>query len=111
MLNLTYRNLHLVEIFLVVLATAPNSFSMNPRPTRVRFVREAERIQIESSQSLAQDMYDECFEPTSSPMSSSSDDANSSAASGFDYLPRGPAQTLFLKMTNADQLAVGSCHF
>ena len=55
---------------------------------------------------------DECFEPTSPPMMSpSSDDANSIASSGFDYRPRGPAQALFLKMTNPDQLAVGSCHF
>ena len=76
---------------------------------------EHERIQIDTS-SFAQEMYDECFEPTSPPMSPSSDinsgDANSIASSGFDYLPRGPAQTLFLKMTNPDQLAVvGSCHF
>ena len=104
--------LHHVQSLFDHFGYSTNSFSMNPRvPPRVRFVREAERIQIERSQSLAQDMYDECFEPISPPMSSSSDDANSSAASGFDYLPRGPAQTLVLNMTNADQLAVGSCHF
>ena len=91
---------------------------MNPRPTRVRFVREAERIQIDSSQSLAQDMYDECFDPTSSPtmpddlgLNDDNDVANSIASSGFDYLPRGPAQSLILKCTNPDQLALGSCYF
>ena len=82
-------------------------------PPRVRFVRESERIQIESSQSLAQDMYDECLSPTSpSPDHDDDDDlANSRAALGFDYLPRGPAQSLILKCTNPQQLEVGSCYF
>ena len=112
----TYMTLHHVKIFFDHFGYSTNSFSMNPRvPPRVRFVARHERIQIESSQSLAQEMYDDCLEPTSPPMSPTSDfnsdDANSSAASGFEYLPRGPAQSLFLKMTNTDQLAVGSCHF
>ena len=101
------------------LITAPNSFSINPRvPPRVRFVREAERIQIDASvQSIDQDMYNECFDPTFSPMPDNLDLnpdnelANTSAASGFDCIPRGPAQSLLLKCTNPDQLAVGSCHF
>ena len=96
---------------------------MNPRiPPRVRFVAQHERIQIESSrQSVAQEMYDECFDPTSPPMpvpapdielNSDNDLANSSAASGFDYLSRGPAQILYPKFTNPDQLATtGSCYF
>ena len=112
----TYMTLHHVQSLFDHFGYSTNSFSMNPRvPPRVRFVAHHERIQIESSQSLAQEMYDGCLEPTSPPMSPSSDfnsdDANSSAASGFEYLSRGPAQSLFLKMTNADQLAVGSCHF
>ena len=83
-------------------------------PPRVRFVRESERIQIESSQSMAQAMYDECRSPTSpSPDHDDDDDdlANSRAALGFDYLPRGPAQSLILKCTNPQQLEVGSCYF
>ena len=105
--------------FLGLLIAAPNSFSINPRiPARVRFAAEHERIQIDASvQSIDQSMYDECFEPMSPPMHDDSDLntdnelANSSAVSGFDYLPRGPAQSLFLKMTNPDQLEVGSCYF
>ena len=117
---LTYRNLHLVEIFLVILATAANSLSMNliRIPPRVRFVAQHERIQIESSmQSVAQEMYDECFDPTSPPMMPNDSglnddtDANSIASSGFDYLPRGPPKSLTLKCTNPDQLNVGSCFF
>ena len=84
----------------------------------MRFAAEHERIQIDASvQSIDQAMYDECFEPMSPPMHDDSDLntdnelANSSAVSGFDYLPRGPAQSLFLKMTNPDQLEVGSCYF
>ena len=90
---------------------------MNPRiPPRVRFVAQHERIQIESSrQSVAQEMYDECFDPTSSLRQASSDDLglndDNDVASGFDYLPRGPAQSLILKCTNPDQLALGSCYF
>ena len=96
---------------------------MNPRiPPRVRFVAQHERIQIESSrQSVKQEMYDECFDPTSPPMpvpvpdielNIDNDLANSSAASGFDYLSRGPAQILYPKFTNPDQLATtGSCYF
>ena len=90
---------------------------MNPRiPPRVRFVAQHERIQIESSrQSVAQEMYDECFDPTSSPTMpglNDDDDANSIASSGFDYLPRGPPKSLALKCTNPDQLATtGSCYF
>ena len=99
------------------LTTAANSLSMNPIriPPRVRFVRESEWIQIESSQSMAQDMYDECLSPTSPSPSPDHDDdddlANSRAALGFDYLPRGPAQSLILKCTNPQQLEVGSCYF
>jgi len=44
-------------------------------------------------------------------LNSDNDLANSSAASGFDYLPRAPAQMLFPKWYNPDQLAGGSCHF
>jgi len=105
--------------FLGLLIAAPNSFSINPRvPPRVRFVREAERIQIDASvQSIDQDMYNECFDPTFSPtpdnldLNPDNELANTSAALGFDYIPRGPAQSLLLKCTNPDQLAVGSCHF
>ena len=67
---------------------------------------------------MAQEMYDECFNPTSSPtmpddlgLNDDNDVANSIASSGFDYLPRGPAQSLILKCTNPDQLALGSCYF
>ena len=86
---------------------------MNPR---VRFIRESERIQIDASaQSLNQDMYNECFNPTSPPMmpesDQTSDEANSIASSGFDYLSRAPAQSLILKCKNPDQLALGSCYF
>ena len=91
---------------------------MNPRiPHRVRFVPEHERIQIDTTYH-EHDEFDasELFDPTSPPMpdielNSDNDLANSSASSGFDYLPRGPAQMLILKRTNPDQLAVGSCHF
>ena len=93
---------------------APNSFSMNPRvPPRVRFIREAERIQIDSHvHSVAQDMYDECFEPISPPRSELENSSTDLAKSlGFDSLPKGPAQSLILKCTNPDQLEVGSCYF
>ena len=103
------------------MVTAPNSFSMNPRiPPRVRFVAQHERIQIESNiQSVAQEMYDECYDPASSPPMMPNDsglndddtDANSIASSGFDYLPRGPPKSLTLKCTNPEQLAAGSCYF
>ena len=93
---------------------------MNPRiPHRVRFVPEHERIQIDTTYH-EHDEFDasELFDPTSPPMpmpeielNSDNDLANSSASSGFDYLPRGPAQILYPKVTNPDQLAVGSCHF
>jgi len=79
-------------------------------------VPEHERIQIDAS-SFTQELHDECFDPTSPPMpdielNSDNDLANSSAASGFDYLPRGPAQILYPKCTNPDQLAItGSCYF
>ena len=85
---------------------------------------ESERIQIDTNiQVLEQDEFDasELFDPTSPPMpvpapdielNSDNDLANSSAASGFDYLPRGPAQILYPKFTNPDQLATaGSCYF
>ena len=106
----------MLKSFLVCLATVPNSFNTNPR---VRFIRESERIQIDASaQSLNQDVYNECFDPTSSPipdnldLTMDNDLANSSAASGFDYLPKAPAQSLILKCTNSDQLATtGSCYF
>ena len=81
---------------------------------------ENERIQIDMTYH-EQDDFDasEIFNPTSPPMpmpeielSSDNDLANSSAASGFDYLPRGPAQILYPKFTNPDQLATaGSCYF
>ena len=94
---------------------------MNPRiPHRVRFVPEHERIQIDTTYH-EHDEFDasELFDPTSPPMpmpeielNSDNDLANSSAASGFDYLPRGPAQILYPKCTNPDQLATtGSCYF
>ena len=83
----------------------------------MRFVPEHERIQIDTTYN-EHDEFDasEIFDPTSPPMpdielNSDTDLANTSAASGFDYLPRGPAQILYPKFTNPDQLAVGSCHF
>jgi len=87
-------------------------------PPRVRFVPEHERIQIDT-QVYNHDEFDadEIFDPTSPPMpdielNSDNDLANSTAASGFDYLPRGPAQILYPKFTNPDQLATaGSCYF
>ena len=82
---------------------------------------ESERIQIDTSiQVLEQDEFDasELFDPTSPPMpvpnielNSTNDLANSTASSGFDYLPRAPAQILYPKFTNPDQLEVGSCYF
>ena len=96
--------------------TAPNSFSINPRPTRVRFARESERIQIDAS-NLTEDqeeMLNECFNP-SSPMPDNfdldNDLANTFASSGFDHLSRGPPKSLILKCTNPDQLEIGSCFF
>ena len=81
---------------------------------------ENERIQIDMTYH-EQDDFDasEIFNPTSPPMpmpeielNSDNDLANSSAVSGFDYLPRGPAQILYPKFTNPDQLATtGSCYF
>ena len=83
----------------------------------MRFVPEHERIQIDT-QVYNQDEFDadEIFDPTSPPMpeielNSDNDLANSTAASGFDYLPRAPAQILYPKFTNPDQLEVGSCYF
>ena len=84
----------------------------------MRFVPEHERIQIDT-QVYNQDEFDadEIFDPTSPPMpeielNSDNDLANSTAASGFDYLPRAPAQILYPKFTNPDQLATaGSCYF
>jgi len=86
----------------------------------VRFVPESERIQIDTThQTYDHDEFDaaELYDPTSPPMpdmelNSTNDLANSSAVSGFDYLPRGPAQILYPKFTNPDQLATaGSCYF
>ena len=86
----------------------------------MRFVPEHERIQIDTThQTFVQDDFDlaELYDPTSPPMpeielTSDNDLANSSAASGFDYLPLGPAQILYPKCTNPDQLATtGSCYF
>ena len=88
----------------------------------MRFVPESERIQIDTThQTYEQDEFDaaDMFDPTSPPMpapnielSSDNDLANSSAASGFDYLPRGPAHILYPKFTNPNQLATtGSCYF
>ena len=85
----------------------------------MRFVPESERIQIDTTfQAYEHDEFDaaEIFDPTSPPMpdielNSNNDLANSSAASGFDYLPRAPAQILFPKITNPDQLEIGSCYF
>ena len=84
----------------------------------MRFVPEHERIQIDTTYH-EHDEFDasELYDPTSPPMpdielNSDNDLANSSAASGFDYLPRGPAQILYPKFTNPDQLATtGSCYF
>ena len=79
---------------------------------------EHERIQIDTTfQAYEHDEFDaaEIFDPTSPPMpdivNSDNDLANSSAASGFDYLPRAPAQILYPKFTNPDQLTAGSCYF
>ena len=86
----------------------------------MRFVPESERIQIDTTyQAYEHDEFNaaELFDPTSPPMpdielNSDNDLANSTAASGFDYLPRGPAQILYPKCTNPDQLATaGSCYF
>ena len=84
----------------------------------MRFVPEHERIQIDTTfQAYKHDEFDaaEIFDPTSPPMpdivNSDNDLANSSAASGFDYLPRAPAQILYPKFTNPDQLTAGSCYF
>ena len=88
----------------------------------MRFVPEHERIQIDTTyQEYNHDEFDasECFDPTSPPMpvpeielNSTNDLANSIASSGFDYLPRGPAQMLYPKFINPDQLATaGSCYF
>ena len=86
----------------------------------MRFVPEHERIQIDAThQTFEHDEFDaaDMFDPTSPPMpdielNSDTDLANSTAASGFDYLPRGPAQILYPKFTNPDQLATaGSCYF
>ena len=87
----------------------------------MRFVPEHERIQIDTTyQTYDHDEFNatELFDPTSPPMpvpdidlNSDNDLANSTASSGFDYLPRAPAQILYPKFTNPDQLAVGSCHF
>ena len=84
----------------------------------MRFVPEHERIQIDTTfQAYEHDEFDaaEIFDPTSPPMpdivNSDNDLANSSAASGFDYLPRAPAQILYPKFTNPDQLTAGSCYF
>ena len=86
----------------------------------MRFVPESERIQIDTTyQAYEHDEFNaaELFDPTSPPMpdielNSDNDLANSTAASGFDYLPRGPAQILYPKFTNPNQLATaGSCYF
>ena len=90
----------------------------------MRFVPEHERIQIDTTyQAYDQDEFDaaDIYNPTSPPppppmpdmeLNSDNDLANSTAASGFDYLPRGPAQMLYPKCTNPDQLATtGSCYF
>ena len=87
----------------------------------MRFVPEHERIQIDTTYQEYNHDHDEfdaaeLYDPTSPPMpdielNSTNDLANSSAASGFDYLPRAPAQILYPKFTNPDQLEVGSCYF
>ena len=88
----------------------------------MRFVPEHERIQIDTTYH-EHDEFDaaELYNPTSPPLpppmpdmelNSDNDLANSTAASGFDYLPRGPTQMLYPKCTNPDQLATtGSCYF
>ena len=113
LINFTYKALlYILLKSFGRLVTAPNSFSINFRPTRVRFARESERIQIDTSvQSNAQEMFNECFEPTSSSPMSDLDLNNSMASSGFEYIPKGPAQSLILKCTNPQQLEVGSCYF
>ena len=112
-----YRTLHIGFCILSKsfgrLVTAPNSFSINPRPTRVRFARESERIQIDAS-SLTEDqeeMLNECFNPSSPMPDNVNLDNDLAKRLGFDSLPRGPAQSLILKCTNPDQLEVGSCYF
>ena len=90
--------------------TAPNSFSINPRPTRVRFARESERIQIDAS-NLTEDqeeMLNECFNP-SSPMPDNFDLDNDLANTFASSC--GPPKSLILKCTNPDQLEIGSCFF
>ena len=89
----------------------------------MRFVPESERIQIDTTyQEFNNNEFDadEIFDPTSPPMpmpvseielNSTNDLANSTASSGFDYLPRAPAQILYPKFTNPDQLVAGSCYF
>ena len=89
----------------------------------MRFVPESERIQIDTTyQEFNNNEFDaaEIFDPTSPPMpmpvseielNSANDLANSTASSGFDYLPRAPAQILYPKFTNPDQLEIGSCYF
>ena len=82
----------------------------------MRFARESERIQIDTSLTDDQEqMFNECFPtspmPDNSDLNMDNDLANTSAASGFDYLPRGPAKSLILKCTNPDQLEIGSCYF
>ena len=112
-----YRTLHIGFCILSKsfgrLVTAPNSFSINPRPTRVRFARESERIQIDAS-NLTEDqeeMLNECFNPSSPMPDNVNLDNDLAKRLGFDSLPRGPAQSLILKCTNPDQLEVGSCYF
>ena len=112
-----YRTLHIGFCILSKsfgrLVTAPNSFSINPRPTRVRFARESERIQIDAS-NLTEDqeeMLNECFNPSSPMPDNANLDNDLAKRLGFDSLPRGPAQSLILKCTNPDQLEVGSCYF
>ena len=88
----------------------------------MRFVPEHERIQIDTTyhehdEFDAAELYNPTSPPLPSPMpdmelNSDNDLANSTAASGFDYLPRGPTQMLYPKCTNPDQLATtGSCYF
>ena len=76
---------------------------------------ENERIQIDMTYHEKDDFdASEIYDPTSPPMpemelNSNNDLANST--SGFDYLPRAPAQILYPKFTNPDQLTAGSCYF
>ena len=82
----------------------------------MRFARESERIQIDTSLTDDQEqMFNECFPtspmPDNSDLNMDNDLANTNAASGFDHLPRGPAKSLILKCKNPDQLALGSCYF